>query len=150
MVRALDDAGGIDATERRLRVPPHSTEAEQSLLGGLMIDGSAWDKIADLIVAEDFYRKDHRLIFDAIAELVETRQPCAVVTVSEFLAQRGKLEAARAREYLATRATETPGAASVRACALLLRGRSMLRSLIDAGNRIRGNAYSTDGRSATE
>ena len=150
MVRALDDAGGIEGTERRLRVPPHSTEAEQSLLGGLMIDGAAWDKVADLVIAEDFYRKDHRLIFAAIADLVEAGQPCDVVTVSEYLDKRAKLDAAGGLEYLATLANETPGAANVRAYALILRERSMLRSLIDAGNRISGNAYSTGGRSATE
>jgi replicative DNA helicase len=147
MVRALDD---IDAGERRLKVPPSSVEAEQSLLGGLMIDGTAWDKVADIVIAEDLYRKDHRLIFGAIAELVERSQPCDVVTVSEFLDQRGTLESAGGLEYLATLANETPGAANVRAYALILRERSMLRSLIDAGNQISGNAYTTDGRSAAE
>lgn len=98
MVRALDDAGGIEGIERRFRVPPHSIEAEQSLLGGLMIDGTAWDKIADVVVSEDLYRKDHRLIFSAIAELVEGSHPCDVVTVSEFLDKRGKLESAGDRK----------------------------------------------------
>lgn len=150
MVRALDDAGGVEGTERRLRVPPHSLEAEQSLLGGLMIDGTAWDKVADVVAAEDLYRPDHRLIFGALAELAESGQPCDVVTVSQFLDQRGKLEPAGGLEYLATLANETPGAANVRAYALILRERAMLRSLIEAGNRISGDAYSTDGRSAAE
>lgn len=148
MVRALDD--GTPAAERRLKVPPNSIEAEQSLIGGLMLDNAAWDKVADLIVADDFYRKDHRLIFSAISELAEESHPCDVVTVSEFLENRNELAAAGGLEYLATLANETPGAANVRAYATILRERSTLRSLINAGNEISGKAYTTEGRSATE
>lgn len=150
MVRALDDGLPIDASERRLKVPPNSIEAEQSLIGGLMQDNEAWDKVADLIVAHDFYRKDHRLIFTAIADLAEDGHPCDVVTVSEHLGNRSELDAAGGLEYLATLTNETPGAANVRAYAKILRERSTLRSLISAGNEISGNAYSTDGRSASE
>lgn len=150
MVRALDDTGGIEVHEHRLKVPPHSIEAEQSLLGGLMLDGAAWDKVADIVIAGDFYRKDHRLIFAAVAELAENSHPCDVVTVSEFLDNRNELASAGGLEYLATLSNETPGAANVRAYARILRERSMLRSLINAGNEISGNAYSTDGRSAAE
>ncbi|MEQ8206833.1 MAG: replicative DNA helicase [Woeseia sp.] len=149
MVRALDDGMPVDAIEQRLRMPPHSIEAEQSLIGGLMLDNLAWDKIADLVVAEEFYRKDHRLIFTAIASLVEHSQPCDVVTVSEFLDNRGELESAGGLEYLATLTNETPGAANVRAYAGILRERATLRALINAGNEISGNAYTTDGRSAS-
>jgi replicative DNA helicase len=150
MVRALDDGMPGDMAEQRLKVPPNSIEAEQSLIGGLMLDNMAWDKIADLVVAEEFYRKDHRLIFTAIASLVESGQPCDVVTVSEFLDNRGELEAAGGLEYLATLTNETPGAANVRAYAGILRERATLRALINAGNEISGNAYTTDGRSASE
>ncbi len=150
MVRALDDGIPIDAAERRLKVPPNSIEAEQSLIGGLMQDNEAWDKVADLIVAHDFYRKDHQLIFNAIAELAEDGHPCDVVTVSEFLGNRSQLDAAGGLEYLATLTNETPGAANVRAYAKILRERSTLRSLISAGNEISGNAYTTDGRTASE
>ncbi|NNE60593.1 MAG: replicative DNA helicase [Woeseia sp.] len=150
MVRVMDDAMPFDGAERRLKVPPNSIEAEQSLIGGLMLDNAAWDKVADLVVAEDFYRKDHRLIFSAIAHLVEHGQPCDVVTVSEFLEGRGELDAAGGLEYLATLTNETPGAANVRAYAGILRERATLRALISAGNEISGSAYSTDGRSATE
>ncbi|MDZ7643895.1 MAG: replicative DNA helicase [Woeseiaceae bacterium] len=150
MVRALDDGMLDDAAEQRLRVPPNSIEAEQSLLGGLMLDNAAWDKIADLVIAEDFYRKDHRLIFAAIARLVEDSHPCDVVTVSEHLGNRNELAAAGGLEYLATLANETPGAANVRAYAGILRERATLRALINAGNEISGNAYSTGGRSASE
>lgn len=150
MVRALDDGLPIDAAERRLKVPPNSIEAEQSLIGGLMQDNEAWDKVADLIIAEDFYRKDHRLIFKAIADLAEDGHPCDVVTVSEILGNRSELDAAGGLEYLATLTNETPGAANVRSYAKILRERSTLRSLISAGNEISGNAFVSDGRSAAE
>ena len=134
MVRALDDGAAIDSAEHQLKMPPNSIEAEQSLLGGLMLDNAAWDKVADLIVASDFYRKDHRLIFAGIAELAETSNPCDVVTLSEFLDNRDELEASGGLEYLAMLSNETPGAANVRAYARILRERSTLRSLISAGN----------------
>ncbi len=140
----------MELVERRLKVPPNSVEAEQSLIGGLMLDNAAWDKVADLVSDSDFYRKDHRLIFAAIAELAENGQPCDVVTVSERLGNRNELPAAGGLEYLATLANETPGAANVVAYARILRERSTLRSLINAGNEISGNAYTTDGRTATE
>jgi replicative DNA helicase len=148
MVRALDDgaAGGAG----QLRVPPNSIEAEQALLGGLMLDHASWDKIADIVSAQDFYRKDHRLIFAAIASLAEDANPCDVVTVSEYLDGRGELQKAGGLEYLATLANETPGAANARSYARILRERSMLRALISAGNEIAGNAFATDGRSAAD
>ncbi|MGB5247685.1 MAG: replicative DNA helicase [Woeseia sp.] len=150
MMQALDDGMPVEMAERRLKVPPNSIEAEQSLIGGLMLDNAAWDKIADLVIADDFYRKDHKLIFGAIAHLVEHSQPCDVVTVSEFLEGRGELASAGGLEYLATLTNETPGAANVRAYAGILRERATLRALISAGNEISGSAYSTDGRTAAE
>jgi replicative DNA helicase len=144
MVRALDDGIGTAAAEQHIKVPPNSIEAEQSLIGGLMLDAQAWDKIADVVTAEDFYRKDHRLIFSAIANLVEAGSPCDVVTVSEFLDKRGELEAAGGLEYLATLANETPGAANARAYAGILRDRAIERSLINVGNEIAGSAFATD------
>ena len=150
MVRALDDGLGTAAAEQRIKVPPNSIEAEQSLIGGLMLDVQAWDKIADVVTADDLYRKDHRLIFSAIASLVEAGSPCDVVTVSEFLDKRGELEAAGGLEYLATLANETPGAANARAYASILRDRAIERALINVGNEISGSAFATDGRSASE
>jgi len=149
MVRALDD-GGLTGGAEHLKVPPNSIEAEQSLLGGLMLDHESWDKIADVVTVHDFYRKDHRLIFAAIASLSDEANPCDVVTVSEHLDSRGELEDSGGLEYLATLANETPGAANARAYAKILRERSMLRALISAGNEISGSAFSTEGRSATE
>jgi len=149
MVRAVDDGMTTGGAEH-FKVPPNSIEAEQSLLGGLMLDHKSWDKIADVVTAQDFYRKDHRLIFGAIASLAEDANPCDVVTVSECLDNRGELDKAGGLEYLATLANETPGAANARAYARILRERSMLRALITAGNEISGSAFSTEGRSASE
>ena len=148
MVRAVEEGMTGDAAEQRLKVPPNSIEAEQSLLGGLMLDAQAWDKIADIVAGPDLYRKDHRLIFEAIANLVESGNPCDVVTVSEYLENRGQLDSAGGLEYLATLANETPGAANARAYAKILRERATLRALINAGNEIAGAAFTTDGRSA--
>ncbi len=150
MVRALEEGATAGADEQRLKVPPNSIEAEQSLIGGLMLDHLAWEKVADVIGADDFYRKDHRLIFSAIANLVETSNPCDVVTVSEYLDNRGELDQAGGLEYIATLANETPGAANARAYARILRERAVLRALINAGNEISGSAFATDGRMANE
>ena len=150
MVRALDDGMVDGGAEQRLKVPPNSIEAEQSLIGGLMLDALAWDKVADVITSDDFYRKDHRLIFTAIANLVESGSPCDVVTVSEHLDSRGELENAGGLEYLATLTNETAGAANARAYAKILRERATLRALISAGNEIAGSAFTNDGRSAAE
>jgi replicative DNA helicase len=150
MVRAIEDGVTTGSAEQRLKVPPHSIEAEQSLLGGLMLDHKSWDKVADVVSQSDFYRKDHGLIFSAIAALSEDANPCDVVTVSEWLDNRGELDAAGGLEYLASLANETPGAANARSYAKILRERSMLRSLITAGNEISGAAFSSDGRTAAE
>ena len=150
MVRALEEGIGASAAEQRIKVPPNSIEAEQSLIGGIMLDAQAWDKIADVVVAEDFYRKDHQLIFAAIANLVEAGSPCDVVTVSEYLDKRGELDAAGGLEYLATLANETPGAANARAYAGIRLDRAIERALIHVGNQISGSAFATDGRSAPE
>lgn len=151
MVRALGDGLLQDGEEeRRIKLPPHSVEAEQSLLGGLMLDKSAWDKIADVVGSEDFYRKDHKLIFRAIAELIEDGQPCDVVMLSEFLDKRDELESAGGLEYLATLANETPGSANARAYANIVRERAMLRSLVEVGNEIAGQAFRTEGRTASD
>lgn len=150
MVRALDDGMTAEGSERRLKVPPNSIEAEQSLLGGLMLDALAWDKVADVVVSDDFYRKDHRLIFEGIANLINNGSPCDVVTVSEHLDGRGELENAGGLEYLATLTNETAGAANARAYGKIIRERSMLRALINAGYEISGSAFSSDGRTATE
>ncbi len=150
MVRALEEREAREAAESRLRTPPHSMEAEQSLLGGLMLDNAAWDKVADLVTAQDFYRKDHQLIFEAIGRLSESGQPADAVTLHEYLDNRGELAKVGGLDYLATLANETPSSANVRAYAEILRERSVLRQLISAGNEIAGSAFSTQGRTSSE
>jgi replicative DNA helicase len=134
----------------QIRVPPHSVEAEQAVLGGLMLDNAAWDRIADKVDAGDFYRRDHRLIFEAIAELAERSQPFDAVTLSEFADRRGNLEAVGGLAYLGQLANETPSAANLPAYAQIVRERSLLRELIRVGGEIAGSAYGSDGRDVSE
>ncbi|MGH8232117.1 MAG: DnaB-like helicase N-terminal domain-containing protein, partial [Steroidobacteraceae bacterium] len=107
--------------------PPHSIEAEQAVLGALMIDKTAWDQVADIVTAEDFYRADHRLIFESVGELAGAAQPADVVTVSEQLERRGRLTDAGGMAYLGTLAADTPTAANVRSYAHIVRERALLR-----------------------
>ncbi len=133
-----------------LRVPPQSVEAEQSLLGALLLDNSAWDRIADVLCAEDFYRREHRLIFRAIAALVAEASPADVVTVSEYLERVGELENAGGLAYLGSLANNAPGAANVGAYAQIVRSRAVLRRLIETAGAIVEEAYNPEGRSAEE
>jgi replicative DNA helicase len=133
-----------------VRTPPHSVEAEQAVLGGLMLDANAWDAVADIVVATDFYRRDHRLIFEAIAEVAETRGSCDAVTVSENLERKGRLEEIGGLAYLGTIARDTPSASNVRAYAEIIRERSILRQLVAAGGEIAAAATDSRGRLASE
>jgi len=129
-------------TERRpsaaaaLKVPPHSIEAEQSVLGGLMLDNSAWDRVVDTLNEGDFYRRDHRLIFAAVHALADGNQPFDVVTLSEHLSARAELEEAGGLGYLGDLAHNTPSAANILAYAGIVRERSVVRQLIAAGTEI--------------
>jgi replicative DNA helicase len=131
-------------------VPPHSVEAEQAVIGGLLLDAAAWDNVADVCKAEDFYRPDHQLIFEAIGALATGGRPCDVVTVSEHLERAGKLQEAGGLAYLGTVARDTPSAANVKAYGTIVRERSLLRQLITAGNEIAGAVFENDGRTARE
>ena len=133
-----------------LKIPPHSIEAEQSVLGGVMLDNHAWEKIADQVSEEDFYRYDHRLIFRAIADLAEDNQPLDVVTLSEWLGKRGELEDAGGLAYLGTMAKDTPSAANIAAYAAIVRERSILRQLIGVGTDIADSAFNPGERSSKE
>ncbi len=134
----------------RLHTPPNSIEAEQAVLGGLLLDTAAWDQVGDTVAAEDFYRPDHKLIFDSIGELVAESKAIDVVTVSERLERRGKLADVGGLAYLSTLVRDTPTAANVRAYAQIVRERALLRSLISAGNAIVSSVYSDEGLSARE
>ena len=130
--------------------PPHSIEAEQAVLGGLLLESSAWDQVADAVIEEDFYRPDHRLIFAAIGELAGNGRPCDVVTVSEQLERIGKLEAAGGLAYLSSLARDTPTAANSRAYAEIVHERSLLRQLIRAGTEIAAAVFNNTGETARE
>jgi replicative DNA helicase len=133
-----------------IRVPPHSAEAEQAVLGGLMLDNRTWDAIADRLVAADFYRRDHQLIFEAIAELAAKSEPFDAVTLSEWLERKGLAEQTGGLVYLAGLVRDTPSAANVRAYADIVRERSTLRQLISVGGEIAASAYDPEGRDAGE
>jgi replicative DNA helicase len=133
-----------------LRVPPHNLHAEQSLLGGLMLDNSAWDRIADQVLERDLYRREHRLIFRAIAKLAEDDQPFDVVTLAETLDRTEQLDGAGGLAYLGTLVSETPSAANIKAYAKIVRETSVLRQMISAGTDIADSAYNPGGREAAE
>jgi len=130
--------------------PPHSVEAEQSVLGALLIDATAWEQVADIVTSEDFYRPDHRLIYEAIAELIGAGRPGDVVTVSEQLERRARLEDAGGLAYLGTLARDTPTAANARTYASIVRERALLRRLLEAGREIASSVFSDEGMSARE
>jgi len=144
--RAYSQTAGAET----LKVPPQSLEAEQSVLGGLMLDNQRWDQIADKIVTVDFYRKEHRLIFTAISQLSEDNRPADVVTVSEWLENAGELENAGGIEYLGSLANNTPSAANIVAYAEIVRERSVMRRLIEVSSEITSRAYRPEGRSAVD
>ncbi len=129
-----------------LRVPPHSLEAEQSVLGGLLLDNSAWDRIADLTGADDFYRFDHRLIYAAIAKLIERSRPADVVTVHEQLQNEGKAAECGGLQYLNALAQETPSAANIRRYAEIVRDRAILRQLISVSDEIATQSLNPQGK----
>lgn len=133
-----------------IRTPPQSVEAEQSVLGGLLLDNSAWDKIADVVHEQDFYRHDHRLIYKHIVRLIEAMRAADVITVSESLAQTDELGHMGGLAYLATLAQNTPSAANIRRYAEIVRERSIMRQLAQIGVEITESAYSPQGRDAAQ
>ena len=133
-----------------LRVPPHSIDAEQAVLGGLMLDEHAWERIADKLGEEDFYRRDHRLIFRAIGDLASRNQPCDAVTLGEWFESSGLAEEAGGVAYVIQLANATPSAANILAYAGIVREKSVLRQLIDAGTQIVGDGFQPEGRKSEE
>jgi replicative DNA helicase len=133
-----------------LRVPPYNLNAEQSLLGGLMLDNSAWDRIADMVSEGDFYRREHRLIFEAITRLATVDQPFDVVTLADTLETSRRLNDVGGLSYLGTLASQTPSAANIQAYARIVRQTSVRRQMITAGTAIADSAYNPDGREASE
>ena len=139
-----------DDQTRGLRVPPHSIEAEQAVIGGLLLDNRAWEKIADKLVEEDFYRYDHRLLFSAIRELESNNDPFDAVTLSRCLEKKNLLDKAGGLIYLGRLAKETPSASNIEAYANIVREKSVLRQLISVGTDISSSGYQPDGRDSKE
>jgi replicative DNA helicase len=133
-----------------LRVPPHSLQAEQSVIGGLMLDNHCWDVVAELVSEEDFYRKDHRLIYGAIANLAKQDEPFDVVTISEVLEKTADLDTVGGLAYLGTLAKDTPSAANIKSYADIVRQRSVRRQLIHIGNEIADSGFDTAGGEISE
>ena len=133
-----------------LRVPPHSVDAEQAVLGGVLIDNGAWDRIADIVTAAHFYRSDHRAVFDAVASLCDEGRPCDAVTVAERLDRDGLLDSSGGLAYLADLSQNTPNAANIVAYAEIVRERAVLRDLIRTSAEIAESAFRPQGRAARE
>src|SRR5688500_13689928 len=129
----------------RLRVPPHSIEAEQSVLGGLLLDNGAWDRVGDLLTDGDFYRYEHRLIYAAIGALINATRPADVITVYEHLQNLGKSEEVGGLTYLNALAQYVPSAANIRRYAEIVRERAILRKLVSASDEIATAAFNTQG-----
>lgn len=128
-----------------LRVPPHSIEAEASLIGGLLLDNEAWDRVGDMVNEADFYRAEHKLAFGAVAALINACKPADVITVYEYLQSHGKAEAVGGLAYLNSLAQYIPSAGNIRRYAEIVRERSILRQLVKAGDEIAASGFETKG-----
>jgi replicative DNA helicase len=142
---------GLDASSispiAQLRIPPHSIEAESSVLGGLLLDNGAWERVADLLNNPgDFYRYEHRLIFDAIKAMVDKSKPADVITVYESLQSQGKADEVGGIVYLNSLAQYVPSAANIRRYAEIVRERAILRKLVSASDEISTSAFNTGGK----
>jgi replicative DNA helicase len=140
----------VDQETQKLKVPPHSIEAEQSILGGLMLDNSKWDVVGDRVIEEDFYRQNHKLIFRVIAKLASDGSALDVVTVAEELEGIGELENAGGMAYLGLLVEKTPSAANVRAYAEIVHERAVLRRLISVSGDISDSAFNPKGRTTAD
>jgi replicative DNA helicase len=139
-----------DDSLETLKLPPHSVEAEQSVLGGLLLENEALDKIADILTAADFYRHDHRLIYEHICRLIERNKPADIVTVAESLESSAELSGIGGIAYLGALAQNTPTAANIRRYAEIVRERAVMRKLVEVGSGIAESAYNPQGRDAQQ
>ncbi len=138
-----------DKQVAQLRIPPHSQEAESSVLGGLLLDNNSWDKVADLLAEADFYRYEHRLVFASITSLVNANRPADVITVFEQMQSQGKAEEIGGLAYLNSLAQYVPSSANIRRYAEIVRERSILRKLVSVSDEIATSALNTNGRPVT-
>ncbi len=145
-----DSTFSADQQVAQLRIPPHSIEAESSVLGGLLLDNGAWDRVGDLIKDTDFYRYEHRLIFTAVAALINGSKPADVITVFEHLQSQGRAEEVGGLAYLNSLAQYVPSAANIRRYAEIVRERGILRKLLSASDEIATNAFNPQGRAVAQ
>ncbi len=143
---ASEDPFTTDRQVAQLRIPPHSVEAESSVLGGLLLDNQAWDRVGDLLVDRDFYRYEHRVVYGAISTLVNASKPADVITVFEQLQSLGKAEEVGGLAYLNSLAQYVPSASNIRRYAEIVRERSILRKLVSASDEIATNAFNPQGK----
>ncbi len=139
-----------EADLANIKAPPHSLEAEQSVLGGLMLDNNAWDTVSEVVMEEHFYRQEHRHIFRTLQKLVNASKPLDVVTLSEELDRTGALESAGGLDYLIDLAKNTPSASNIRAYSEIVRDRALLRQMIHVAHEISENAFNPEGRASEE
>jgi len=140
----------VDRQVAQLRIPPHSLEAESSVLGGLLLDNSAWDRVSDLVKDNDFYRHEHKLVYAAVATLVNASKPADVITVFEQLQSLGKADEVGGLAYLNSLAQYVPSAANIRRYAEVVRERAILRKLLTASDEIATNAFNPQGKSVAK
>ena len=144
------DEYGQDRQIAQLRIPPHSIAGESSVLGGLLLDNHAWDRVGDVLVDSDFYRYEHKLIYSAIGALVNASKPADVITVFEHLQSQGKAEEIGGLAYLNSLAQYVPSASNIRRYAEIVRDRSILRKLVSASDEIATNAFNPKGRAVSQ
>ncbi len=142
----VDDDFSRDKQVAQLRIPPHSIEAESSVLGGLLLDNGAWDRVGDLLTDSDFYRYEHRLIYAAVGSLINATKPADVITVYEQLQSLGKADEIGGLAYLNSLAQYVPSASNIRRYAEIVRERSILRKLVSASDEIATAAFNTQGK----
>ncbi|MDH3355389.1 MAG: replicative DNA helicase, partial [Chromatiales bacterium] len=137
-------------TTEALKVPPNSIEAEQSVLGGLMLDNEAWDAVGDMVTDSDFYRRDHRLIFQTISKMMELGLSCDAITIAERLDKSGELDDAGGVTYLGELVSAIPSVANIKAYAEIVRERAVSRNLIKVANEIADSAFMPDGQTVEQ
>src|SRR3954471_10185847 len=146
VLTSVSDAFSRDQQIAQLRIPPHSIEAESSVLGGLLLDNGAWDRVGDLLTDHDFYRYEHRLIYGVIGSLVNATQPADAITVYEQLQSQGKADEVGGLGYLNSLAQYVPSAGNIRRYAEIVRERAILRKLVSASDEIATAAFNTQGK----
>ena len=139
-----------DSQVEALKVPPHSLEAEQSVIGGLLLDNERWDTVAERVVSSDFYSRPHRLIFEGVKTILEDGKPLDLITLSEHLERHEQLEDVGGFAYLADLAKNTPSAANINAYADIVAERAIVRGLIGVANEIADAGYDPQGRSSED